>query len=146
MYLSSHVVKGQQSSKDGVSFLEGPDLPPPGHRRPRFTLAGYRCTGPASWARSALGWLPLHLKAWLPLSQGRLTSLAPALFWIIKEEQPLRVEASPFHPRGLVLLKTLDLGLLALLSLAGCPRQKGKHLGPRLFCLLRLGKGIWFPH
>lgn len=33
-----------------------------------------------------------------PLSQGRFISLALALFWLVKEEQPLRAEASPFHP------------------------------------------------
>lgn len=41
---------------------------------------------------------PFHLRAWLPLSQGRFISLALVLFWLVKEEQPLRAEASPFHP------------------------------------------------
>lgn len=56
-YLSHHVVKGQQSSRDGVSFLGRLDLLPPGHQRPTFTLVRFdsqvQFPGPAvPWARS----------------------------------------------------------------------------------------------
>lgn len=71
-------------------------------------------------------------------SQGGLTSLAQALLWLIKENGGL-----PLPPPGLVLLEALGSEPLALLSLAECLVQKGKNLGPRL---LRLGRGIRFPH
>ena len=72
----------------------------PGHRTGRFTLAsgwtlrtqllGPPC--PVQGSRSTPGVAPL--------SQRRLTSLAPALFRLIMEEQPQRAQASPFHPGG----------------------------------------------
>lgn len=87
------MVKGQHSScKEGVPFPGGLDLLPAGHPglcRPSFLGSS------VPWAL-----LPLHFRVWLLLSQGRLTSLAPAVFWLIKEEQTLRAEASPFHPRA----------------------------------------------
>lgn len=99
MYLSHHMVKGQQLSEDGVSFLGRLDLSLLGIRDPRLpwrgsthrsSFLGLRCPGPA----------PSPPQGVTPLSQGRLTSLALALFWLIKEEEPLRAEASPFHPRA----------------------------------------------
>lgn len=87
MYLSSHVVKGQHAGKGGFSsWRAGPAHP--GHRRGRFTFAsgwtlraqlpGLAVPGPGSRSTSGVA----------RLSQRRLTSLAPALFRLIMEEQP----------------------------------------------------------
>ena len=105
MYLSSHVVKGQHAGKEGVSLPgglgpptlgiaeEGLPLPAAGLCGPSFLSSP--CPGPGSRSTSGVA----------RLSQRRLTSLAPALFRLIMEEQPQRVQASPFYPGFLVLLK-----------------------------------------
>lgn len=100
------MVKGQYSGKEEFLFLEdltcsSLGITVEGLPWQRVWTLQTQLPGPhGAWAM-----LPLHLRAWLPLSQGRLTSLARALFWLIKEEQPLRAEASPFHPGALFCRK-----------------------------------------